>query len=421
MSLSDAVALALANDKQYAVAQFQHQAAAEQYPQAIAGLLPSIQGTASTSYAKGQSSFGLEPFQTRTDRVKQWLIQTTQPLFRPASVSELQRAKEAVTASSYNVAKAKNDLIVRTCSAYFDILNAQGKRDAVGYKLKALADHLHEATARVKYGAAAKSDIAEAEARLQLGKASAAEAEGTLESAKATLTRMVGQNTSPPNKLLSRFVGPDVSGYFLDDNVLQVQEDNPEIQQLKHQLESTRYDLQKAEFAHSPTVDLIVSYGSTYATGSIAAPPDISNRSREATVALQLAVPIYTGGAITSKVRQSAAQLAATEAQLDDAVLNLTAQLTQAQAAVVSAKGQASALYQAVKASQTVVDAARVGYRLGAKSNTAVLDALDAWADTQEKFISAQNESIMTLIKYCALSGRLSEDTINDFDKYFFK
>ena len=127
---------ALSYDAQYAAARATAAAGRERLPQALAGLLPSVNATGSTSwngshydYRPGGSS-APQSYRNRYN-TNSYGASLTQPLFRWQNWVQYDQAKLLVMQAEATFAQAGQELIVRVAQAYFDVLFASENLRAV--------------------------------------------------------------------------------------------------------------------------------------------------------------------------------------------------------------------------------------------------------------------------------------------------
>jgi outer membrane protein TolC len=113
----------------------------------------------------------------------------------------------------------------------------------------------------------------------------------------------------PPNELLVKAAGMG----SLQDRMDRALERNPDIRALRAQIESARLEIAKSDAGHWPTVDAVASYtdsGSEFAL----------NRGysyKTSSLGVQVAIPVYSGGAVQSSSRQAKLSLERLEALLE--------------------------------------------------------------------------------------------------------
>ncbi|MCX7272439.1 MAG: TolC family protein, partial [Burkholderiales bacterium] len=121
MDLAQAFRDALSNDTVVASARAQLVATRERVPQAQAGLLPSVTGSAAvnrqmvdTNVAPGRDFTG-----------QNYAVNLTYPLYRLQNIETLEQTRLQAAIAEAQLAQAQQDLAVRVSQAYFDVLASQ--------------------------------------------------------------------------------------------------------------------------------------------------------------------------------------------------------------------------------------------------------------------------------------------------------
>ncbi|MDZ7787676.1 MAG: TolC family protein [Halofilum sp. (in: g-proteobacteria)] len=239
--------MALRNDPTFAAAESEYQAELEARPQARAALLPQVNASASYSDNTEDSPAGDSDY-TR----EQYQIELRQPLFDWAAFAGLDRADARVGRAEANLAAAKQDLILRVSSAYFDVLSARdGVRFAKAEK-EAIARQLEQAQQRFEVGLIPITDVKSAQASYDLAVSREIEAQNALQNAREALRTVIDR---PPGRLdivsddlpLTRPQPNDVEAW-----VERALEQNPEFLAARANSEVARQDIQQARAGPLP-------------------------------------------------------------------------------------------------------------------------------------------------------------------------
>ena len=162
---------------------------------------------------------------------------------------------------------------------------------------------------------------------------------------------------------------------------------------------------------HYPTVDLVATYnqnnagvnGGSFGTG-------IDNTA--ATVGVQLNMPLFQGGATQSKWREAEANRDRANAELESARRNVDLQTRQAYSGVVNGMSQVMALEQALKSSEKLLEASKLGQEVGVRTNLDVLNAQQQLFSTRRDLYLAKYNYLINRLKLKAAAGSLAEDEL---------
>lgn len=141
---------------------------------------------------------------------------------------------------------------------------------------------------------------------------------------------------------------------------------------------------------------------------SLSSPADIDTRYRSTQVGVQLNIPIYSGGGTESRVREAAANYYRARSDWEAASRQAVTGAKQAFTAFDSGQSQIDALESAVESSRSSVEANKVGYRIGTRINTDVLNAEQQLATAQRDLVRTKYDTLMQGLKLKA-SGELAD------------
>jgi len=164
-----------------------------------------------------------------------------------------------------------------------------------------------------------------------------------------------------------------------------------------------------AQSGHAPTVNLQAQTGSASNRGINGTGANPGRRSLDSTVALQLSIPIFAGGGISSQVREQAQRLQNARHQLESARRQAVQASRQAFSQVTNGLAQITALQAAERSSQASVQANQTGYELGVRINVDVLNAQQQLFETRRALLRARYDTLMAGLRLKAASGVLGE------------
>jgi len=389
LDLRQALEAAARQDTQLASALAQLRTVRERVPQAAAGLLPTVNGITNINRQTVDTSLG--PRRESTPR--QFSLSLNQPLLRMDRFETLEQSKLAVVQAEAALEASRQDLIVRVASAYFDIVAAQDALAAVRAQKRAIALQLESAKRNFQVGTATITDQQEAQARADLTDSQEIAAENDLGNKRNALAILTGRPIAEMSTLDGLRPGLTIlPPEPAQDEVWteRARAENLNVRQSAIALEVARREITKARFGHWPTIDLVSS-----ATRSESSTVGLTSANiNSMSVGLQLAVPIYAGGAITGRVREVVAASEKAIADLETA--RRTADLTARQLLrkVTSGLAQVRALEAAERSSQLALDSNLLGYQVGVRINIDVLNA-------QQQLFSTRRD--LALARYTVL------------------
>ncbi len=161
--------------------------------------------------------------------------------------------------------------------------------------------------------------------------------------------------------------------------------------------EIARLEADRNQAGHYPTLDLVASYGYLNQSGTLFTP--IGSNVTNGQVGLQLGVPIYQGGAISSRAREAAFNYDKAKQDLENARRSAALSAQQAFLASVNGVAQVNALDQALVSSQSALDSNKLGYEVGVRINIDVLNAQQQLFQTRRDLALARYNLITNRLK----------------------
>ncbi|WP_454732074.1 MULTISPECIES: TolC family outer membrane protein [Cupriavidus] len=401
---------AQANDAQFASARAQLAASQEKLPQGRAGLLPQIAGAVGASRTKVDQSAPVVG--DRFLNGNNWALQLTQPLFRWDRWETYKQGELAALAGEVSFSQAQLDLITRTSQAYFDVLASQDNLYLAGAQKKAIAEQLAQAKRNFEVGTATITDANDAQARYDLAISTEIAAQSDLEIKRANLQQITGK---PVDELLGLRPAAELPGPMPADVntwASQAENTNPQVGLARYNLDTAQREYNKARAGHLPTVDLVASYGFNNSTGTTTQTVNVASRYNSGQIGVQLNVPIYSGGQIQSRVRETIALADKAASDLEFARRTAAQSARQSYSGVSNGLAQVKALEAAEHSAQSAVESNQLGYEVGVRINIDVLNAEAQLYSTRRDLAKARYDTIMNGLRLKAATGALAEDDV---------
>jgi outer membrane protein len=403
---------ALANDARFAAARAQYEAGQERLVQGRAGLLPAIGASATTTWNDVDThtaAFGTRQYNSNT-----YGVQLTQPLFRWQNWVQYKQGELQTALAEIQFGQARQDLILRVAQAYFDVLNAQDALGAQTQLRKAAGEQLELSRASFEVGTVTITDVHEAQSRFDLASAQEIAAQSELDVRRQTLTQIVGKDSSPLAGLRAGVALSRPQPDSIVDWAGAAEQGSYAVQSQQLAREIAVREVERNRAGHYPTVDLVATHGRNSAGFSSSSPG--GTRSDASTIGLQLNVPLFQGGSVSSREREAAALKLKADADLEDARRSAALAARQAYLGVTSGMAQVKALEAAQTSSASALEANRLGYEVGVRINIDVLNAQSQLADTQRQLARARYDTLIAQLRLKAAAGTLGEEDVQVID-----
>lgn len=397
---------ALANDAVFSAARAQLQAGQERVVQGRAGLLPSIDASANTTWndLDSDDAFGVQ--RDSQFNSNGYSVQLTQPLFRWQNWVQYKQGELQTALAGSQFDLARQDLILRASEAYFNVLNAQDTLEAVSQLRTAAAEQLEISKTSFEVGTVTITDVHEAQSRFDLASAQEIAAQNELDVRRQTLAQVIGKEPEPLARLRQGLELQRPQPDNIGEWVTAAERESLAVQAQQLTREIAIREVERARAGHLPTVDLVATHALSNR------PSNQIGRSESTAIGLRLNVPLYQGGGISSRSREAAALKLKADADLEDARRSAALAARQSYLGVTSGMAQVRALEAARISSTSALDANKLGYEVGVRINIDVLNAQSQLADTLQQLSRARYDTLLAQLRLKAAAGTLGEEDV---------
>ena len=408
---------AQSNDQQYLAARAAADAGREKGPQGLAGLLPSINGSANTVWNENTYRPENGPKSSSDFNTHSYGVSLTQPLFNWQRFVEYGQGQLLVAQAEAVFAQASQDLILRVAQAYFDVLYAGENLKAVRANKQSITQQLEQAKKNFEVGTATITDSQEAQARFDLVSAQEIAAESELEVKRYALRVIVGKDTGELNRLKPQAELKPPQPAAMEKWVEAAEKDSFSVQAQQAGAELAAKEVERTRAGHYPTLDAVASYGKNNSALSFLGTDTLETTSRN--VGLQLNIPIFQGGYVNSKTREAAANKLAAEASLENTKRMAALSAQQSYLGVVNGLAQIRALNAALISSTSALESNKLGYEVGVRINIDVLNAENQVYVTKRDLAKARFDTLLAQLRLKAAVGTLGETDLEQINPLF--
>ena len=413
IDLLDAYRAAQGQDAVFASARAAQQAGQEKLSQGRSQLLPNVNLSANTTYNALSAQYGGVSMPDRQYNSSGVGVSLVQPLFRQQAWLTYTESELQVAISDAQYKLAEQDLVLRVAQSYFDVLIAQDSVQLAEAQKQAISEQLQQAKRNFEVGTATITDTYEAQARFDLVEAQQISAQSNLEIKKRSLQQITNELPGELRQLgkelkLDAPLPADVEKWVED-----ARQHNMQIAIAEASSQLAEKEVSRNLGGHLPTLDLVANYSksassATYAGTFVLGASDITNK----TIALQLNVPLFSGGVTQSKYREAEAGREKAVQDLENAWRTVGVQTRQAYLGVVSGISQVKALQQALKSSESLLEASKLGQGVGVRTNIDVLNAQQQLFSTRRDLYQAEYNYLLSRLRLKAAVGTLSDEDI---------
>ncbi|HXY98248.1 MAG TPA: TolC family outer membrane protein [Steroidobacteraceae bacterium] len=432
---------ALKNDPVIRQADANRLAARESRPQAIAALLPQLNGTAGVT-RDHQSGFQdsvnaitnpanpngpplliviPEPDVIDTTTTT-WGLNLKQNVFSWSNWMTLKAASAQVAQAEATYQAAEQQLILRVATAYFNVLTAEDTLEADQAALEAISRQLDQATTRFDVGLIAITDVEDAKAARDTAAATVIADKRTLATSEDQLQEITGEKydrlAKPGTDMPLLNPEPADESRWVDISL----EQNPTLISSRLAADIARDNVRVAVGGHLPSLDILAGRSYTYNTSDETIEGltfnGVDNKVNDRQITLQLTVPLFSGGYTQSKVRQAEYLWIAAKEGVVQSSRATERQTRDAYLGVISGISQVQALRQALASNQTALKATEAGYEVGTRTSVDLLNARKNLVQAQTNFAVARYDYIVSVLTLRLAAGTLDRPELSSVNTW---
>ena len=429
--------LALDNDPSLKQAQASYRANRENVIQSRSSMLPSLGVGAGTSrltsgYTDSQYINMTNPLTGETVRTKvrddhsfrpginnhNWGVSLTQSVFNLPNWYSFQSAEATDRAAAVNLAAQEQDLIMRVASAYFDVLRAQDLLETNIQEEEAAQRSLEQTQQREAVGLVAITDVYDSQAAYDLARNTTILQQDFLRSRYEALEAITGQGHPDIDELLDNFPIVEVEGNL---NQWETQADNNSlaIAAAEFNLDASRQTLRARKSDGLPTLDLQGFYGHIVTAPIVSQGVQIGGGASDRTqLALNLNIPLYTGGTLSSRKRAAEYNVVAAQESLELTKRELTQNIRNAYRRVNTDVLVIAQRQQSITSAQSALDATELGAEVGTRNIVEVLLARENLFRALRMYADARYTYVIDTLVLKQIAGILTPQDIIELNEW---
>lgn len=426
------------SDPVLTAARFNYQASKELYWQGFSLLMPQANatpgGTRYYQHGTGSTVVSNNAGNSRVFDQKSYTVTLTQPVFNVGALELFKQGDLNTKLADMRFFLAQQDLILRVSQAYFDTLTSQDNVALYKNKKDLIKQQLEVAQAKFDAGLATIVDVNTAQAAMDLATSQEISAQADLIVKRGVLEQIVGRPVGALKPLVKdakiegvlrdpRSKTKDEKGYPIADSVNPHLPPGQTLDDWINQAESANFNVlagqlsvnlaestyRGAQALNYPTVNLVGTTGYNTSNGTPNNYTPASTNVYNNTVALQMTIPLVSGGYNSSVIRQNAALVDAAKANYDNsrrtAAQNTRAAFTGFYGGLASVK----AYEAAERSTSSALESSKLGFQVGTLINIDVLIALDSLINTRSLLQQARYNTILNAIKLKAHAAALTD------------
>lgn len=387
----------------------------ERIPQARAQMLPNLSASFSSNRNNLESNnknfLGQESTTNNRYPSSNKTVSLRQPIYRKQLMAQYQQAQAQVADAESVLNQEEQNLAVRVAEAYFEALLAHDQLALVASQNSNYTSQLDAARKAFAGGSGTRTDIDDAQARLDMNAAQGIEArqhvDYTLQQVQALIDQPIEQLAPmEPDRLKLEPLQPDM----LTDWIVRAEQFSPELRSLTARLDVARQEMEKARSGHYPTLDAVAQWTQSDSESVT----NTSNRYTNRTFGLQLNVPLFAGGQVSANIRQAAANVDRAERALEAGRRSLGLRVHKEFRAVSETVPKIRALEQALRSADQSVLSSEKSFQAGVRTRLDILNAQEKRLTVQRDLAQARYLYQLSRLRLLALVDDAGMDAITN-------
>ena len=334
-------------------------------------------------------------------------VDVSYPLFTGGAVKNSVRSAETrVLAGRATLTAVEGDVFTQAVTAYMDVIRDRAIVELNENNVKVLETNLQATQDRFQIGDLTRTDVAQSESRLQLGRSDLATAQGRLTGSEATYRQVIGHapgNLAPPPPL------PPLPA-TADEAVRIALADNPDLISISRQAIASGYDVDVARASRLPTLSAVAS--GTYVNEIGGQLGNFPSTGSQTTIGLSSHIPIFQGGLPSARIRQAQAN----QGQVLEQVVGTERAVVQAARADFANYDAAQKAIQAntvaVQANELALEGNRAEQSVGTRTIIEVLNAEQELLNSQVALVTAKRDAYVAGFQLLNAMGQAQAQTL---------
>lgn len=418
IDFKQALELAIAHDLDLQAAEYEYQSVLETRAQSMAALLPQI--NFSVFYNRTDNTVansdqpGFIPDRTITINTDGFDLTLSQSIYNHSFYKTLEQTDMRIAAATASVEAARQDLIIRLATAYFNVLGAQDNLKFASAEKEAIGKQLEQSKKRFEVGLIAITDVKESQASYDTAVAQEIDAENLLAAQFEALAVILGTYTRHIAPLREDFplsipAPADIRQWT--ENALQ---NNLNLKAARFNFKAAQKQVDADRAGHYPSVDLVAKHSFSSPDNS----PFVTYETTNTAVTVQLNVPIYSGGLTSARLRQSVALQEQARALKEKAERQTLQQARDTYLGVTSTIAQVQALKQALLSTQSAHESTQAGFEVGTRTAIDVLTTLREVYRAERDYARARYNYVINTLRLKQAAGTLTIEDGNMLNNF---
>lgn len=376
----------------------------EKVPEALSGWRPSIDAVAGAGISRQSMKNSATSPDAKTLSPRDVGVTVTQPVFRGfRTVASVRAADAEVAAQRAVLLAAEQNLLLDTARAYLDVVQAQKVRELTLANEEVLRKEVDATQSRFTVGEVTKTDISQAQARVNAAQALRIQAEGDLASRRASYTRLVGEVPQEVVQPMLTLTDPQT----LDDAIALAIKNHPSLSAATHAKEAAKENVTVVQGNLMPEVALVGS-----ATRGWEQSLMVPERQDASTIMVRATVPLYRAGADYARSRAANETVVQRGLELDDLRGRVREGAIMAWQSLATSRATIAANRAGVEAAELALYGVQEESKVGTRTVLDVLNAQQELLNAKMNLVRSYHDEALAILQVKASIGDLTASSL---------
>jgi outer membrane protein len=361
------------------------------------------------------------PSNNVTSRGYSFTLTLTQTVFDYAQFKALSSAHAVSKQADATLNAAMQDLMLRVSTAYFVVLKDEENLIYNRVSKNAFAKQYDQINQQFKVGLKTITDVDTAKASYDTASAAYIAADTTLANDKENLRAITGRLYPSLSSLSNKLPLISPQPKDMESWVEIAEQQNWSIKAAEYATQAARENIKQQSAGHLPTLSLegnyIVGYNNNLTnvagepSGTDAIPSSFAPakvHTRNATVSLNLGVPIFSGGLVVAQTNQARYGYHVATQKLEQTIRSTVNTARQSYLGIISGIQKIKADKQAIKSTISSLRGLRAGYSVGTQTLVDVLNQQQKVLQAETQYSTDRYTYVTDLLTLKQAAGTLS-------------
>ena len=353
-----------------------------------------------------------------------WQLELTQTVFEWGKWVALKQAGKRSAKAEIDYEIKQQDLIIRVVKRYLDVLAAEDNLVSINSNKLAISRQLEQAKQRFEVGLIAITDVQESQAAYDQSVANEINAKRSLANARELLREITGaylpKLDAPDQDLPLLAPIPEIENEWIASAMQQ----NLNLISSRFEEEIARHEISFQKTGHYPSINIVANMSSQDADNEDQIRnainfPDLTTNNQSDSIYIQLSMPIYSGRLTSSKVQEAVYLHRASREKLQRIARETERETRDAFLGVTSEISRVNAFKQAVKSSETALEATQAGFEVGTRTIVDVLNSQFALENAIQNYSKSRYDYIANVFYLKQAAGTLRVQDLEEINQWF--